>query len=493
MHRRRTIFWLTTRGPIKTGHDEEAAFAAAQIANEISEDGRLCFANPRNIGAYAARVKRVWPIPDGLIRVQNDDLIYDVAVEYKRINEGVHGVLTAIGQALSYIASGFSGTMIVVPNSYSTLGEAGKYATEVLKKTCESSQIGVLSYDELDMSQTSPFDGKITQHKSLELDSAVCSSITSSGNKTSTQWGFVREGETTPDTIFKWLQTAREPSQSGFAINENLKNAVLRLDPTANPHKYLSNSPGSENHDELWRTFWFNHVLTKDMQKVWIKQDGRYQIGEINTDLKQFSGKARTMFGGRTDSIKNKLVEKLNSKEITEDDAWKEFAENIHRRAHSFRETIDSGLEAFGLIDNDGEPTYLGHQFIHAYKNDRHELVSIILQHALLKKGMYGALLHYIFRLSEDMFSKKPFSFYKGGKFQIYDYLGWLEDSLHNMHVLHKVSQRGGTRRQPLQAERSIMKQIGLVSGKMRPGVGIVINWPKVNEALDFDPQKTDL
>ena len=198
--------------------------------------------------------------------------------------------------------------MIVVPNSYNTLNEAGKFTTDVLETACKSNRIGVLSYDEPDMAQTSPFDGKMTRHKSLELDNAVCST-TGPDRKQATLWGFVREGETTPDTIFKWLQTARTSIESEFEINENLKNAVLSLRPTAEPKKHLSSSPGNENHDRIWRAFWFDHVLTKEMQEIWIKQDGKYTVGTASTDLKQFNGKPRAIFGGRSDSIKNKLVE----------------------------------------------------------------------------------------------------------------------------------------------------------------------------------------
>ena len=431
-------------------------------------------------------------MPDGVVRVENDGSAYDVAVEYKRTAEGAHGVLTAVGQALSYINTGFAGAMIVVPSSYGTLNGAGKFAANVLEKTCKDSQVGVLSYDQLDMSQASPFDGKITRHKQLDLDNAVRSGTRLGRNNVHTQWAFVREGETTPDTILKWLQTATMPPPSEFTVDENLRNAALRLKPTAKPHEYLSNSPGSQSHDRLWRAFWFSRVLTEDMQKIWIRQGEKYVVGSINIDLKQFNGKARTMFGKRSDSIKRILVEKLNSEEITEDDAWEEFAENIHSRAHSFRETIDSGLEAIGFIDSHGKPTYLGHQFIQAYERQMHKLANSILQHAFLKKGMYGALLHYIFRLSEDRFSRDRLSFYKDNKFQRNDYLDWLGNSLHEMHVLHMASSRGGQTRRRLQAERSIMKQIGLVTGEVRPGVGMVINWPKVNEALEFDPQKID-
>ena len=442
--------------------------------------------------AYVDSVKQGWPTPDGLIQVENDGTAYSVAVEYKRINEGPHGILTAIGQVLSYIESGYAGAVVVVPNSYNMLDNAGEFAMGVLENTCKTSLAGVFSYDELDMSQTSPFDDKITLHRSLELDNAA-SSRPLDKRKTRTQWGFVREGETTPDTIAKWLETARVRSQSEFVINKNLRAAVQELCPTAEPSEYLSYSSGSEKHDKIWRTFWFKYVLTENMQKIWIKRGGEYVVGERNMELKQWNGHARTIFAGRSDSIKNKLVDRLNNGKITEKRAWEEFAENIHKRAHSFRETIDSGLEAFGLTGNDGEPTYLGDQFVRARKNNRQNLANTILQHALLKNGKYWALLHYIFKLSEEEFNKDVSSFSKDGKFLDGEYLRYLWRSLEEMHVLRRVSLRSGGTRSPLQAEKSILKELGLISGEMRSGVGIVINWPKVIDALEFDPQKIDL
>ena len=479
------------------GHDEEAGYATAQVANTINSGGKLCFKNPVQTEAYVKHVKRVWPIPDGLIEVKNSNLSYNLALEYKRPNEGVHGILTAIGQGLSYIKSGFAGTVIVVPDSYPTLPDVGKFAMDVLEKTCKNPQIGILTYKKPDLSLVSPFQNAMTTHKSLELDDIRCNNEISHVSKsTNTQWAFVREGETTIDTIFKMMKTYRAATTSNHILNPHLKQAVERI-TDSDPYKYLANAPGDEKTDYLWREFWFLYVLTEQMQNIWKKIGSKYKIGEYETKLmRDGMAKPRLLFGGRIDSTKNILIKQLNKGEITEELAWEHFAKKINSRAHSFRETIDSGLEAFGFLEG-SELTLLGHQFIHAcerYSNPESESVKDLLRYAILKKGMFSVLLHYIYKLSEEKFEKNPLEFSKNGKFQNKEYLLWLKKCLGDMHVLKEASKRSRKNpRQPFQAERTIMKKLGLVTGKMRIGTGIVINWPKINESLQFNENVTDL
>lgn len=486
------------------GHDEEAGLAAMQIAHKINKDGTICFTQPGNIEAYVSRVKRAWPIPDGLINVTKYDSgnvsgsskSYPIALEYKRENEGVHGILTAIGQGLSYLKVGFAGAIIVVPNSYNTLNDAGNFALDVVDKTCRNSQIGIFSYERLDVSAHDPNTPllNLQSHKTLELDNIDCDTniVNNSKTQSHTQWAFVREGETTPDTIFKWLKNSQiSYNNAGIYVNQALRDAVRRLNPNGDPIAYLSNAPNNEHADLLWKQFWFTYVLTRENQKIWV-HDGRvYRVNNVPARINQFNGDGMMLFSGKSNSIKNKLVSKLNSDDddrIDEQTAWMEFATNIHNRAHSFRETLDSGLEAFGFIENDGRPTILGHQFISASEKTtpNSESALLILRYALLKKGMYSVLLHYIYKISEQKFKHKSHEFMEDGTFQKIKYLQYLEKSLESMHVLNKVSLRGGVNRKPLQAERTLMKKLGLVSGEIRPGLGLVINWPRINETIDL-------
>ncbi|MDA7991055.1 MAG: hypothetical protein MPK30_08180 [Gammaproteobacteria bacterium] len=484
------VWWL------KMGHDEEAGYATAAVASIINSDGTLCFKSPNNPEAYVQHVRRTWPIPDGLIAVRNSNTIYRVALEYKRPHEGVHGILTAIGQSLSYIKMGFQGSVIVVPDSYSSLDDVGSFTKDVLEKTCTNTQIGVLTYKKPDLTDASPFKNVLSTHKKLELDDVYCSTKNMISQKSNnTQWAFVREGETTIDSILQMLKTYRQGRYITPKINKNLKRAVQNLKPGADPIKYLSSSPNDSDADNAWRNFWYKHVLDADMQKIWIKNNGIYKVGKCEIDLKLDDNRYRKFLGGRKDSTKNKLVAQLNNNKITEEDAWKTFAKTLNSRAHSFRETLDSGLDAFGFLEG-SRVTSLGDHFIRVCeRNDQinSETVKDILRFALLKRGKYSLLLHYIYRLSEEKFKDDPFAFSENNKFQQTRYLEWLSSSLNSMRVLKKASKRTGKSRLPLQAERTILKQLGLVTGEIRIGVGIVINWPKVHESLQFDEDLLDL
>jgi hypothetical protein len=195
------------------------------------------------------------------------------------------------------------------------------------------------------------------------------------------------------------------------------------------------------------------------------------------------------MFASRRDSIKSRLIAELNAGAITEDEAWERYARNIRSRAHSYREDIDSGLEHIGMLDTDGKPTELGYRFIDLGERTAAPhlgLAKAILGAAILKNGDMISLLHYIHRLSEARFRANPLAFANPrNRLERRDYRLWLEDALaNNLRVLHKVSARGGVVRQPLQAELTLLRQFGFVSD-FRISVGLEINWPVVQEALD--------
>ena len=237
--------------------------------------------------------------------------------------------------------------------------------------------------------------------------------------------------------------------------------------------------------------FFFEYILHKEMQIIWTNDDP-YTANPVAVKLFQQDGTTPMQILGasRKDSIKSKIVDDLNTKTITEGEAWEKFVVACNYRAHSFRETVDSGIDAFELIDEHGNPTMLGYNFVDACKNNSDNANAptpmAILRYALLKNGKFASFLQYVFETSESRFRDDPSSFVGNGQFQEDDYLYWLEKEFHDtLRIINKVTQRGGVARKPFQAERTILKQFGLLTGNMRTGVGLEINWPSVLAALE--------
>ena len=116
-----------------------------------------------------------------------------------------------------------------------------------------------------------------------------------------------------------------------------------------------------------------------------------------------------------------------------------------------------------------------------------------ILRGAVLQNGQFAALLHYIFKLSEERFDNDLYSFSainNNGRrtFKHKEYLQWLLDYFANtLHIVQQSSLRAGGTRKPLQAEISFMSKLGLIrSSRYRIGSGLCIDWPQVETSLQF-------
>jgi hypothetical protein len=248
-------------------------------------------------------------------------------------------------------------------------------------------------------------------------------------------------------------------------------------------------------HDRIWRSFWYSHILHETNREIW-QTTSPYSVRSVNLRVRQFDGlKEMQFWSGRSDSVKDKLVSRLNTGLISEDQAWVEFAKNVNDRAHSFREDIDSTLDHLGLLDIDGRPSFLAQRWL--FECDRwgvHSPSALnFLRAVVLQEGGFGALLHYIHKLSEQRLRDNPLDFTSPQNPKTFErnlYVEWLAKELaENLRVLKRGSSRGGQQRKPLQAELSTLGNLGLIPpGKgihrFRTGVGLVIHWANVQDAM---------
>src|SRR5690242_17049806 len=110
-------------------HNEEADFAGSELARMFAVSPGLCYAGQQTLPSISTMASNepsasVWPKADGVVSiVESGGDRREVAVEYKRPQEGIHGLLTALGQAQAYLNKGYNGAAMVLPAKYSTLAD----------------------------------------------------------------------------------------------------------------------------------------------------------------------------------------------------------------------------------------------------------------------------------------------------------------------------------------------------------------------------------
>ncbi|MCD8000696.1 MAG: hypothetical protein LUH21_26120 [Clostridiales bacterium] len=492
-------------------HDSEAAYASSEIADIIMINQNSFFGiygTAGNWSVYAGREGgHQWPLADGVILAQNtthSDV--KIAFEYKRPNEGVHGILTALGQSFAYLEKGYDASVMVIPEAYTSHAFPGGHIKRVIDSTAPDIPISIYTYKTPNLSATRPFQGKLNCVRDISLP--ACRTITRVAGATttgsvSTLWAHMREGMSHPDAFFRYCQgvkviTALDEDLTKIRIPDPLVAAVHRIDANADPYKYLANTPGDTTSDMAWRYAWFNFYFWNELMPIW-SSSSPYVVNDSSTKIRiDGTGKMQNLFSGRTDSIKSKLVQKLNDGIISEDDAWEEYARKVRSDAHSYREVIDSGLDHIGFLSSDGTLTDLGYKYVEACERVGTPYQGIpmeIFKATILQNGQYGAMLHYFYKLSEEKFGEDLFAFSTldatgNYRFKEQDYLIWLDDVFANdLHISKKSTVRAGATRKPFQAELAFLKKLGFIKTKgrnaaYRVGVGLEIDWPQVQNSM---------
>ncbi len=494
-------------------HDLWAGLSAVELAADCLETpGNWFMTNPAwSYQPYALKdPSNNWPIADGAIEVEElpGGPSRFIAIEFKRVNEGVHGILTGLGQVQAYIKKGFSGSVLVLPKHYETLDNSGDYASSVIASMSDTLPIGVFTYEEPDFGNTSPFANKLQCSRPIQLNPlrgpVPVPGFTIVG-RNRTQWAHVREGSTVPDFFFRYLESVLDATTSPAPYQPTILNELVaasnRIATAVDPTCYLSSTSATGRNpfaDECWKRYWYRYILTPSVQEIW---DGPVANGVSNaapTGLRQWDGSPSVFFArpGNARRSKPQIVADVQSGLISLDAAWETFARSINARAHSHREDIDSGLEAIGMLGADGRLTDVGFRYVTACKRARDDANApgplSVLRSVILSEGGFSTLLHYFYSLSDRLFSANPTSFAsmscgtRAMEFQSVPYRAWLADLLVNeLRVANSSTIRGGRTRPPLEAEIILLRKLGLVRD-WRIGVGIEINWPAVHSALDL-------
>lgn len=508
-------------------HHEEADFAASQLATMFGADATLCYrdlaakARPQ-FSACASNEpgNSPWPLADGVISLvkTGKDPQDDIALEYKREAEGVHGLLTAIGQSVSYLHKGYNGSVIVIPNRYASLANPAEHVTSVLDSSNVGNRIGVFGYDPPDKTRARPFHERMRCVRPFTAGPARPGAAPLMV-KATTQWAHIREGSTTRDCIYRYLQGAIKLATGThdeyFDIDKRLVAAVRKIKPNADPVKYLSNTVDDSFSSRVWRQLWFNFIATKSVMTPYAKESNKYVVSRAPTGvLKDDDSGYSVIFEGRATSLKETIVERLNAGEISEDEAWVALVSGFQKsdseeqskqgardRAHSYREDVDSNVAKLKWIDNEGRPTDTGYRFVNICERYHGGAQSHAAREyfaaTMIQIGRYGSFLHYVHRLSEDMFGDNPLAFTEriGGtptftEDSYWQYLAKIQEHLvDELKVMRLASGRSRPRKRTLfQAELTFLRSYGFVAGeRYRLGVGLPINWLRVHEAMEVE------
>lgn len=486
-------------------HDIEAAFAASELAELFNKNQKKIFKIFKRPGTWVLTANsspdKNWPYPDGMISASNGkggDV--KVALEYKRPNEGIHGVLTALGQAFAYIAKGYKGAVIVIPDSYPGCSDPGTQIVKFINAANSQAPIGIYTYKPSLITPGSiSFNGNLKEIRPLKFDSGKITKVVGASGD-STIWVHFREGSSEYDDIYKYCYTARQLDESqpesfaAFMLPVELENALKRMG-AIEPYMYLSNSTNDVSvKNRVWRAYWFEYMAHSGVLQLYDKIGNTYVVHDEPSKIKTPSGKMRTFFTQN----KKDIVARLNAGSVTEDKAWEEFAEKINSRAHSYRIDIEAFANGIGFMTTDFKLTELGFRYVNSCvaSDPFSDMPKKIFAGACLNNGNMNVFIQFLYRVTEDYLKvdnlrwttekKDKKGNVIGYKFDGLKYREDIEAEFVKLHIIKKSTGRSGTKRPALKAEMCLLSMLEIIDGQYRVGSGIPIDWIKVQAINDY-------
>jgi hypothetical protein len=499
-------------GETLAGHNVEARWASQEIADMMTSDvAQLIESHPGPITECvtgADMFPRSWPYADGAIAATvsgaRSSTQLAIAVEYKRPEEGIHGLLTAIGQSAAYLNKGYDAAIMIVPDNYPGLSNPGDYLAGLLARELPNSPIAVCTYAAPDPSALRPFDDRLFVSKKFEglraRDVLLPAAARPGRSRTPQPYAHTTEGVVVRDYVYRYLEsvtlTESNPWIEPTPIPTQLVDAVHRIDSGASPREYLSNTPAEDDSIEVraWQEFWIRCIVSPVFSDPpWSANlEGQIEQRTVSTLLMQDGGTPSRMFAsGRVDSPVAKALQRLDRGEITMDGVWESLANSIRQRAHQTREDITSFVDFTQLVMGTGQLSPLARVFLDACRlhgSDSRESLDVFAA-ILIGPGEWDILLHHIEAASRELFSKNNWTRYMDGNQPDTEaYLVDLHAMLRDVYrIMNPAASRGNQPRKALQRVMPYLTRYDLVERDgnrfgFQPGRGLVINWGRVQQ-----------
>ncbi|MDM1758772.1 hypothetical protein HX127_14645 [Acinetobacter sp. 256-1] len=486
-------------------HDLHANLALEGLADYIRHNQKTVFADHEYKSGWSISIGkesgRVWPIADGLIKAahQSGKQKIHIALEFKSENEGLHGTLTAIGQALAYLNKGYDAAIIVIPDKYKTHDTPYNVIKGILKEHAPDAPINVITYNTT--------NNNLIHNTPLKLQKLSTNKKGSNEKPIgSTLWAHVREGMSHPDALYKLCKEIKLASSNEEKLkvdfSKDLIDAFNKIQSKNSMIEYLSST--IESHSVLsraWQAFWYKYIFHDELRDLYKKSNNMYSLNSTDTKIlyDPDNGKYQKIFDRNRTSIKQVLVRELNNNNISEEDALVEYLGKVKKEAHSYREVMDSGLFHLNFIDSLGNLTRLGYAFVDEADKGGSVFSPIsmqILRGASLLYGNYLLFFHHIHELSEKKFNHDVYSFTKSKSnghrtFNNKEYRKYLYTKMDQELALILVGTKrtdNVNNREPFQAEIPYLKKLNLINSNdpYRIGLGFCINWPLIHESIDY-------
>ncbi|MQF48627.1 hypothetical protein FIM08_01805 [SAR202 cluster bacterium AC-647-N09_OGT_505m] len=377
------------------------------------------------------RADKTFPSPDATL--YDDIYKRTIALEFKPPTEGKRGILTGLGQAVSYLQDA-SMSYLVAPKEVNGDPQFYRYLQDLFETQVKGNlPIGLICYDDPNARQVEIL---------VEIDSTLnIKKATGVRPISHSYWANYQDGP--PHLCWIILDTAYSLSSS------------------------------NHGEKELWRNVWDRHLFTTDQANTLevtptkiMKHDGTplYRLDKVKRDLQLQVDKGAMTLKGALATLRQRV-----------DPDGK--GDNLY---HSYRKNDMPFMKHLQLLDDSGHLTEDGFELhktglVHGPDS---QVFKDLLARTLLFNGKHLELIHDVEKLTRNKDYQSPIAAISGIKKE------FLEKGLYRENPNRRVD--GDRPDTFLKMERIIWGQLGLLlsegNSQFEPGKGFHFNWKRITQ-----------